>query len=97
MCKLLHSFFIHNLSSVPTFLESGLYINASQKIFFFLLKHQNASITESFLSEIMYFGENKNDSDCNFLNKMAYIFVSPRLNTFILNTINTINIEIIFK
>ncbi len=26
ICKLLHSFFIHNLYSVPTFLESGLYI-----------------------------------------------------------------------
>ncbi len=25
ICKLLHSFFIHNLYSVPTFLESGLY------------------------------------------------------------------------
>ncbi len=26
ICKLLHSFFIHNLYSVPTFLESGLYV-----------------------------------------------------------------------
>ncbi len=27
ICKLLHSFFIHNLYSVPTFLESGLYVH----------------------------------------------------------------------
>ncbi len=68
----------------------------TEYFFLFLLKHQNTFL-ESFLSEIMYFGENENDSDCNFWNKMASIFVSPRLNTFILNTINTINIEIIFK
>lgn len=61
---------------------------------FFLLKRQNASITESFPSEIMYFGENENDSDGNdiFGIKWPTFFVLPRLNTFILNTINKINI-----